>query len=118
MGQIVDLLLAGRENAIPSKDLAKLAGLSSVRELQRLIARERATGAVILSTCESGGGYFLPACQDEIRAFVRTLDARAKNTNCALRSARAALKMGEKEAAPGDSSTQDGKLAKCQPKTR
>ena len=68
--------------------------------------------------CESGGGYFRPACQDEIRAFVRTLDARAKNTNCALRSAQAALKMGEKEAAPGDSSTQDGKLAKCQPKTR
>ena len=118
MGQIVDLLLVGRENAIPSKDLAKLAGLSSVRELQRLIARERAAGEVILSTCESGGGYLRPACQDEIRAFVRTLDARAKNTNCALRSAQAALKMGEKEAAPGDSSTQDGKLAKCQPKTR
>lgn len=117
MGQIADLLPEGRENAVPAKELARIAGFSGVRGLQRAIARER-EHVVILSTCGLGGGYFRPACQDEIRAFVRTLDARAKNTNCALRSARAALKMGEKEAAPGDSSTQDGKLAKCQPKTR
>ena len=97
MVQIVDLLLAGRENAIPSKDLARQAGLASVRELQKVIARERDSGAVILSTCESGGGYFLPASREEIQAFIRTLEARAKNTRCALRSAKAELKKTKKK---------------------
>lgn len=110
MQRIADLLPEGRENAVPARELARMAGFSSVRDLQRAIALERDT-TVILSTCGLGGGYFRPASQDEIRAFVRTLEARSRNTNRALRSARAALKKGEKESAPGDCSTQGGRSA-------
>ena len=94
-GVIESLLLQGEENAIPSSDLANLAGVKSTRELQLMIAQEREAGALILSTCRGGGGYFMPspgeAGQREISAFVATLRARAINTLRVLKAAREAL---------------------------
>lgn len=89
---IENFLSVGKQNAIPSQRLADLAGCKSVRELQQIIAEERAAGAVILSTCENGGGYFLPKSADEVKEFVRTLESRGKNTLAALKSARNYLK--------------------------
>ena len=93
-GTISDLLLEGAENAIPAKELAKMAGLPNVRQLQEEIAQERDAGAVILSTCRNGvgitsrrGGYR----PREIEEYIRTLKSRALNTLRAIRSARAAL---------------------------
>ncbi len=89
---IEDFLLKGKKNAISSQKLANLTGCKSVRELQEVIAAERAAGAVILSTAENGGGYFLPENIGEVRAFIRTLESRGKNTLAALKSARNYLK--------------------------
>lgn len=94
-GRISGLLLEGAENAVTAKELAKMAGLPNVRQLQEEIAQERDAGAVILSTCRNGGGYYLPAEGDtgrrEIEEYIRTLKSRALNTLRAIRSARAAL---------------------------
>ena len=92
---IEDFLLEGKKNAISSQRLADLAGCKSVRELQQVIAEERAKGAVILSTAENGGGYFLPANVGEVREFIRTLQSRGRNTLAALKSARDYLKRYE-----------------------
>ena len=89
---VEDFLREGKENAIPSKQLADLAGCKIVRELQEIIAEERAAGAVILSTAQNGGGYFLPESASEVKEFVRTLESRGKNTLAALKSARNYLK--------------------------
>lgn len=89
---IMDILPVGKENAIPSQRLADLVGCKSVRELQEIIAEERAAGAVILSTAQNGGGYFLPKSTGEVKEFVRTLESRGKNTLAALKSARSFLK--------------------------
>lgn len=89
---IEEFLSEGKQNAIKSQKLADLAGCKSVRELQEIIAVERAGGAVILSTCLDGGGYFLPQNAEEVREFVVTLESRGKNTLLALRSARDYLK--------------------------
>lgn len=89
---IEDYLLQGKKNAMSSQKLADLAGCKSVRELQQVIAEERATGAVILSTAEHGGGYFLPGNVGEVKEFIRTLESRGKNTLAALKSARNYLK--------------------------
>lgn len=98
-GFIESLLLEGEENAIPSSQLVKMGQFKSVRELQALIAREREAGALILSTCRGGGGYFLPSAGEagkrEIAAFVATLRARALNTLRALKTAREALESVE-----------------------
>lgn len=87
---IVDLLKVGRRNATDSQTLADLAGCKSVRELQQVIAAERAAGEVILSSTK--GGYYLPENEQEIREFCRTLEARSRNTLLALKSAKRALK--------------------------
>ena len=89
--KIADHLPTGKQNAIPSKTLAEMLGFGTVRELQHAIEKERKDGAVILSTCTPGGGYFLPADEEEIKAFIRTLSNRAKNTQCAIDSARLEL---------------------------
>lgn len=98
-GFVESFLLHGEGNALPSSQLVRLTGFKSVRELQTEIAREREAGALILSTCRGGGGYFLPADGDagkrEIAAFVATLRARALNTLRALKTAREALESVE-----------------------
>ncbi len=89
--KISNFLPRGGENAVPSQYLADLLGFSSVRELQKEIERERNAGAVILSTCTNGGGYYLPDSPEEIRRFIRTLSARARNTEKSMQSAKAEL---------------------------
>lgn len=89
---IVEILKKGKQNAVPSKVLAKKVGCGSVRDLRAIVAQERQQGAVILSTSRNGGGYYLPADAEEVREFIRTLDARARHTFLALRSARKYLK--------------------------
>ena len=89
---VIDFLKRGKENAIPSRAFAKMVGCKNVRDLQTLVSQERQQGAVILSTSQGGGGYYLPADAGEVREFVRTLDARARHTFLALRSARKKLK--------------------------
>lgn len=92
---VMDVLQTGKENAISARDLCTYLDLNSVRELQHVICRERQAGAVILSTCQDGGGYFLPENDQEVRQFIRTLESRAKNTFAALRSARGFLRQQE-----------------------
>ena len=89
---VVEFLKRGKQKAIPSKQLAKMVGCKNVRDLRALISKERQQGAVILSTSRNGGGYYLPSDADEVREFIRTLDARARHTFLALRSARKYLK--------------------------
>lgn len=96
---IEKFLLEGKRNAISSQRLADLAGCKSIRELQQVIAEERASGAVILSTCENGGGYFRPKNVNEAKEFIKTLESRGKNTLAALKSARDYIKRYEGEEA-------------------
>ena len=88
--KVFDYLHYGKENAIPSKTLAKALGFQSVRDLQKQIERERAAGAVILSD-PCGGGYYLSNDPAELLRFTRTLEARARNTIKAAESAHRAL---------------------------
>lgn len=96
-GKIESLLSHGEQNAITSAALANLAGLHSPRELRAEIEKERAAGALILSTVRGHGGYYLPSTDPvqgraEIEAFVRTVHARAVNSQKTLKAARRALR--------------------------
>lgn len=88
--KVFDSLHYGKENAIPSKTLAKALGFKSVRDLQKQIEQERAAGAVILSDSH-GAGYYLSDDPVELRQFTQTLNARATNTLKAAESAQRAL---------------------------
>ena len=93
---VFDRLPQGEENAVRATELARLCGFKSVRELQSAVSKERESGALILSTCRGGGGYFRPspgpAGKREINAFVATLASRALNTLRALKAANRELK--------------------------
>jgi len=71
---IADLLLPGRENAIPRRELEKLTGLDG-RTVRLMIEAERRTGTPILS--DSSTGYYLPATEHERAACVRSMRHRA-----------------------------------------
>lgn len=93
--KVFDFLPHGKENAISSKALTKALGFQNIRDLQKKIERERAAGAVILSTDP-----------DELRRFTRTLNARAKHTLRAAESAKRALDAAAENAYSGG--RQDG----------
>ena len=96
-GKIASLLSRGEQNAVTSADLLRLAGLHSPRALRSQIEKERAAGALILSTVRGHGGYFLPSAdptqgREEIEAFIRTVSTRAVNSQKTLKAARRALR--------------------------
>lgn len=88
--KVAALLKPGKTNATTTDELLLLTGFRSPRELQAEIARERNAGALIMS----GGraGYWLPSSREELEAFVKYMDSRAKNVFKAVQSAREALK--------------------------
>ncbi|MEY8356970.1 hypothetical protein AALB39_27000 [Lachnospiraceae bacterium 54-53] len=92
---VMESLQAGKENAISAQELCTYLKFDNVRELQKEIARERKAGAVILSTCQEGGGYFLPGNDQEVKQFIKTLENRARNTFAALHSAKGLLRQQE-----------------------
>lgn len=71
---IADLLLPGRENAIPRRELEKLTGLDG-RTVRLMIERERREGSPILA--DNATGYYLPATEYERAACVRSMRHRA-----------------------------------------
>lgn len=102
MNMIVkDMLPVGKQNAVNSKQLCDWLGFKSTRDLQSEIARERAAGAVILSTCQDDGGYYLPASAAEVKEFIHTLENRGKNTLLAIKSARKLLREWEPDGEKG-----------------
>ena len=94
---VMEALQVGKENAISAQELCTYLKIDTIRELQKEIAGERKAGAVILSTCQEGGGYFLPGSDQEVKQFIKTLENRAKNTFAALHSAKGLLRQQEEE---------------------
>lgn len=97
---IMDILPVGKENAISTADLVKITGCTSPRDLQERIALERNAGAVICSG--AGSGYWRAKNRKELLEFVHCMDARAKNTLAATRSAKRALQIAEGQFEMGD----------------
>lgn len=72
-------LLYGKENAIAGRKLVEIMQLNGIRELTRLVERERQAGAPICAT--SGRticGYYLSATPRELEKYIHSLDHRLK----------------------------------------
>ena len=72
-----------------SNELMRVLPIPNKRMIQEIIAKERESGKVILSTTQKGGGYYLPEKREEVTEFINTLSKRAGNTFKALKSAKA-----------------------------
>lgn len=78
--RVFPLLGHGKENAVPGHELAALLGLSDLRELTRIVERERAAGIPICATCDSQQpGYYLACEPSELAAYIKSLDRRLYN---------------------------------------
>lgn len=84
----------GRQNAISKAALCQLWGCSE-REARNRVAQLRAEpahdGYVILSTSNGPTGYWRSDDPQEIAAFIRETEHRAKNTFLSLKAARQVL---------------------------
>ena len=80
---IADLLLPGRENAIPRRELERLTGLDG-RTVRLMIERERREGSPILA--DNATGYYLPATEHERATCVRSMRHRAAEILAAARA--------------------------------
>lgn len=90
---LISFIPVGKPNAIRSEDLARLVGAKGIRQLQDMIASARLQGCLICSGC--GAGYWRPANREELRSFVRTVEARALNTLKVCRGAKERLEQTE-----------------------
>lgn len=95
--RVAPLLGRGAENALSTPALMQALGFRDRRQLRTLLEQERDEGALILSTCRGGGGYFLPSedptqARDELAAFVHTVRSRAINSLRILKAARRELR--------------------------
>ena len=66
----------GRENAILTRDLMRILGMTE-RAIRYEVSVERRHGAPILSDCRSDGGYYLPGTPEERAICARSLRHRA-----------------------------------------
>ena len=84
---IYDLLELGKENKKSTRDLMKITGLDE-RTLRDVVRRERLAGKLIVSTKESGGGYYIPKNAGELKEFLDTMTKEARSIFVMMREAR------------------------------
>jgi hypothetical protein len=84
---ITDYLSPGKANAKSQKYLAGVTGLSP-REVRRAIFNARKAGALICSTCDADGGYFLadPDNPTDAAQYVRMQKSRIKSAQTAIKA--------------------------------
>lgn len=75
VGPVSGLLLPGRDNAIPLRNLEIIMGIDG-RLIRKAIERERRAGVPILA--DNTSGYYLPSDDGEIVVWVRSMKHRAK----------------------------------------
>jgi len=92
-GLVSDFLKHGAENAIHARELVRLIGCGTARQLQLLIAQEREQGALIIS--DTTQGYYLPDTGQkgryELQRYVASMSSRAASIFKATDGAKAAL---------------------------
>lgn len=74
--KLSELLLTGRANAVPGRDLVRLLGLHDLRELTQIIEKERRAGEPICASVSAPHGYYIADSPDELRRYLHSLQRR------------------------------------------
>lgn len=85
---IIEMIPAGKDNAISMRDIGILCGLSD-REVRKAILDARYNGKII---CSYERGYYLPEHDTDILAWYKMAKARGLATLKSLKYARQHLK--------------------------
>ena len=87
--QVLAAIGTGASAARSSKELRRIAGIGSDREMRKTIETLRREGHVIVS-CDRG--YYYPETAAEVKRHIKKEDKRARSIMFTLRSARELLK--------------------------
>ena len=88
MSKIMDILSAGKENALTAQDIGRLLGYD-IRGVRSEIARLRQQGEFICATSsKENKGYFLPESDTDIVNFVVMTENRIKETQKMVQPAK------------------------------
>ena len=78
-GPVASILLTGKKNAIPGREIMRILKLREPREVSALVEMERRSGAAICATTDSRNpGYFLAETPGELQEYVRSLQGRIR----------------------------------------
>lgn len=81
----------GVNHAVPGKTIRQDLGYTA-RRFDAALYKERKAGRLICNKSKAGGGYYLPACVEDVREFVRQQEGRIKKHAVTLKAAREFLK--------------------------
>lgn len=79
--KLSELLLTGRANAVPGKELVNLLGLKDLRELTKVVERERREGTPICASVCGVRGYYLAETPEELTAYLGSLYHREREVS-------------------------------------
>lgn len=85
--RVSDLLAEGKRAAVPGRDLVRLLGLHDLREVTKLIERERRAGSPICASVFEPRGYYIASNAEELRAYISSIqrrEAEVSRTRAAL----------------------------------
>ena len=84
-GSVASVLLTGKENALPGREIRRILGLKDAREVASLVEQERRRGVPICASCDNRNpGYYLPASSVELEEYCRSLRGRIGEINRTL----------------------------------
>lgn len=91
-GPVARVLLTGKENALPGREIRRILGLKDQRDVTSLIERERRGGVPICASCDGKNpGYYLPASSVELQDYTRSLQGRIREVSATLNAMEVAL---------------------------
>ncbi len=77
LGPIASILMTGKENALPGREIQRILGLKDGREVTSLIERERRGGVPVCASCDNRQpGYYLPDTPGELEKYIKSLQGR------------------------------------------
>lgn len=105
-GQVATVLPTGKGNALPGREIARLLGFRSAREVSAAVERERRLWVPICASCDAAApGYYMPETSEELAEYLCSLRRRLRQvgkTATALEEALATWEGQEKLKLPED----------------
>ncbi len=78
-GRVATVLPTGKGNALPGREIARLLGFRSAREVSAAVERERRLGLPICASCDAAApGYYMASGPDELSEYLGSLRRRLR----------------------------------------
>lgn len=74
----------GRKNAVTASRLAEILEIKDVRQVTKLIERERRAGVPICASNDTNPGYYLAESPEELETYIASLNRRSRHLQATI----------------------------------